>query len=267
MTFFDRDKVVLQKVQEAYQKGFEDGRGNHVPASPVPFYGTPAYNEGWSRGYDEGHADAQKGANKKGGAFEGGYKLGHRKGVQEGYRKGYDAGKQKGLSDEYVEAWQGIAPEFVARIIREWREYQERLQELGEIEVTVVIGDPASRPEDDPDWPRYVTWLKKGGRTGASEMNQEETKRQIRDDFVEQLQDLARADPDIQAWFDQWGQSLADAAVYGSGSGSRYPKWSMATRLAKTDKRVRQVYLDMMQEYVSRLGEYPNNYIGGRGIR
>ena len=30
-------------------------------------------------------------------------------------------------------------------------------------------------------------------------MNQEETKRQIRDDFVEQLQDLARADPDIQA--------------------------------------------------------------------
>ena len=174
MKFFDRDKVVLQKVQEAYQKGFEDRRGNQAPASPVPIYGTPANNEGASRGYDEGHADAQKGADKKGGAFEGGYKLGHRKGVQEGYKKGYDAGKQKGLADEYLEACQGIAPEFVARIIREWREYEERLQELGEIEVTVVMADPASRPEDDPDWPKYVTWLKKGGRTGASEMNQEE---------------------------------------------------------------------------------------------
>ena len=163
MKFFDRDKVVLQKVQEAYQKGFEDRRGNQAPASPVPIYGTPANNEGASRGYDEGHADAQKGANKKGGAFEGGYKLGHRKGVQEGYKKGYDAGKQKELSDEYIEACQGIAPEFVARIIREHREYEERLQELGEIEVAWTTAEPPARFEDDPDWPIYVTWLKKAG--------------------------------------------------------------------------------------------------------
>ena len=163
MTFLDRDKVVLQKVQEAYQKGFEDGRGNHVPASPVPFYGTPAYTEGWSRGYDEGHADAQKGANKKGGAFEGGYKLGHRNGLQEGYKKGYDAGRQQWASDAYVEACQGIDPQFMPRIIREHQEYQERLVELGEIQVCYTTGMPPARYEDDPDWPKYVTWLKEGG--------------------------------------------------------------------------------------------------------
>ena len=163
MKFFDRDTVVLQKVQEAYQKGFEDRRGNQAPASPVPIYGTPANNEGASRGYDEGHADAQKGANKKGGAFEGGYKLGHRNGLQEGYTNGYDAGRQQWASDGYAEACQGLEPRSVARRIREHQEYQERLVELGEIQVCYTTGLPPARYEDDPDWPIYVTWLKAGG--------------------------------------------------------------------------------------------------------
>ena len=163
MKFFDRDKILLQKVQEAYQKGFDDGRGNHVPASPVRFYGTPAYTEGWSRGYDEGHADAQKGANKKGGPFEGGYKLGHRNGLQEGYTNGYDAGRQQWASDAYLDACQGTEPRSVARIIREHGKYQKRLVKLGEIEVTFTTAQPPARYEDDPDWPIYVTWLKRGG--------------------------------------------------------------------------------------------------------
>ena len=90
-------------------------------------------------------------------------------------------------------------------------------------------------------------------------MTKAETRRRLYEDLVEQLQDLSRADPDIQEWFDRWGEWFAQCAVYGVRTS--YPRGTMHSQLAAADKKVRQAYDDMVQEYVLRLGERPPKFV------